>query len=391
MKVLHVLPSFAPAWRYGGPVRAAFELSREQARQGAEVSVYTTNIDGPSDLDVPTGRPLSMEGVRVTYFPVQFPRSYSFSLGLSRALRDTVRRFDIVHVHSVFNWALSPSAYYCRRFRIPYVVRPCGMLDPVAIDKPYEPAWRSLAGRIKKKIYLGLVEGGHLQSAAALHFTCRRELEQSRWAARDVPGFITPLGITPLELPPDRPRFGLPPQATVILFLSRIDRKKGLDLLLAGFEKIARDEPRAWLAVAGDGSPEYVREVKARVQRIPRARWLGPVEGETKWALLRSADLFVLPSHHENFALAAAEAMGAGLPVVVSDRVGVAESVLESGGGLVTRCESTEVAEAMERLLRHPEERSRMGALARRRARQAFQWPGIARDVLDEYRRILDS
>ena len=128
MNVLHVIPSFAA--RYGGPIVAAVGLTRELARRGHKVSVATTNVDGPGELDVPLGRPVSMDGVDVWYFPIQRPRWYHFSAPMGRALRRLVRESDVVHIHSVFLWPTTVAAFWCRRLGVPYLVHVAGSLDP---------------------------------------------------------------------------------------------------------------------------------------------------------------------------------------------------------------------------------------------------------------------
>lgn len=132
----------------------ALSLTRELARQGHDVTVMTTNIDGPGVLDVPLERAVSMDGVNVWYFPVQRPRWWCFSKALGRALRQQVDQFDIVHVHSIFLWPTTIAAFWCRRRNVPYLISPHGMLDPVRLRKAYE-GWRaSLASRFKKRLYL---------------------------------------------------------------------------------------------------------------------------------------------------------------------------------------------------------------------------------------------
>ena len=143
MRILHVIPSFAP--RYGGPTTAAVGLTPELARRGHDVTVATTNVDGPGELDVPLGRPVPMDGVDVWYFPIQRPRWYHFSAPMGRALRDLVRRSDVVHIHYVFLWPTTAAAFWCRRYGVPYVVTPHGLLDAARVSKSYERSRISFA------------------------------------------------------------------------------------------------------------------------------------------------------------------------------------------------------------------------------------------------------
>ena len=154
MRILHVIPSFAP--RYGGPIVAAVGLTRELARRGHDVTVATTNVDGPGELDVPLSRPVPMDGVDVWYFPIQRPRWYHFSAPMGRALRELVRRSDVVHIHSVFLWPTTVAAFWCRRLGVP-IRGTTGSLDPVrspsdtrvcARRPPAGPRSGSISGRL---------------------------------------------------------------------------------------------------------------------------------------------------------------------------------------------------------------------------------------------------
>src|SRR5438876_634905 len=114
MRILHVIPSFVPAWSYGGPVYATYALTNKLVKFGHDVSVVTTNIDHSGTVDVPLERPVNMDGVKVWYFPVQTPRSYCYSGKMWRVLKDHVGQVDLVHLHSLFLWPTSVAAYWAR-------------------------------------------------------------------------------------------------------------------------------------------------------------------------------------------------------------------------------------------------------------------------------------
>ena len=200
MNVLHVIPSFAP--RYGGPIVAAVGLTRELARRGHDVTVATTNVDGPGELDVPLNRPVPMDGVDVWYFPIQRPRWYHFSAPMGRALRELVRESDVVHIHSVFLWPTTVAAFWCRRLGVPYVVHvQQALLIPPALSKRYEGLRASTASRAKKWLYLRTLGSLDLGGAAALHLTSEVEMESAR-RLRFSEGRVIPLGAdAPRRLP----------------------------------------------------------------------------------------------------------------------------------------------------------------------------------------------
>src|SRR5215469_8610657 len=138
MQILHVIPNFAPAWRLGGPIHAAVELTQEQAQQGHQVTVITTNGDIDGVVDVPLKRPVAMGNVSVWYLPFLGSNRFAVSPAMSRVLREQVSRFEIVHIHTLFSWASTVGAFWAHRRRVPYIIRPAGELDPISLAKPYD-------------------------------------------------------------------------------------------------------------------------------------------------------------------------------------------------------------------------------------------------------------
>jgi glycosyltransferase involved in cell wall biosynthesis len=159
----------------------------------------------------------------------------------------------------------------------------------------------------------------------------------------------------------------------VILFLSRLDMKKGLDLLLDGFARVRAVLPDAALVVAGRGEDRFVAGLRERAQRLGVQRdiiWAGFLEGQTKQAAFAAANVFALPSYSENFGIAVVEAMASGLPVIVSDQVGIHHEVTQAGAGIVVQCDQNEVCDALVKILSSHAERDRMAENARRLASQ---------------------
>ena len=120
MKILHVIPSYIPAYRYGGPIKAIHELCVALAKKGLDITVFTTNMDQESRLDVPLKERVDTEGVKVFYYPVTFMQSYYYSADLSKAIKSRIHEFDIVHIHSVYLYPTFSSAYWCRKRKIHY-------------------------------------------------------------------------------------------------------------------------------------------------------------------------------------------------------------------------------------------------------------------------------
>src|SRR3989344_1173299 len=149
LKILHIVPTYLPAYRYGGPIASVHALNRALVAQKHDVTVFTTNVDGPDNLKVPLGVPQIIDGVKVVYFPVGRFRSWFYSADMRKALAEKTKGYDIVHITSVFLSASALGAHYAKKSGVPYLISPRGSLmkDPLA-----------LKGTLKKKIYVSLIE-----------------------------------------------------------------------------------------------------------------------------------------------------------------------------------------------------------------------------------------
>jgi glycosyltransferase involved in cell wall biosynthesis len=386
MKILHVIANLAP--RYGGPAKACVAMAQAVARLGHAVSIYTTNQDGPGELAVPLDRPVSKDGVAIHYFPIQPPRFWGTSWPLARALSQKIKEFDLLHIHSLYLFHDLVAGHYCRQYGIPYLIRPHGTLDPY-IHRRHR--WR-------KTVMEAWFENRNLRQAAALHFTSEEEMRLAAPYTGTTPGAVVPLGVELREfqdLPEPgrfRARFPKIGQKRIILFLGRINFKKGLDLLVQAMARVVRHRQDVHLVVAGpdnDGWGGRVKEWLDGEGILGCATFTGMLLGEEKLAALRDAEMFVLPSYSENFGLAVIEALACGLPVVISDKVNIWREVAAGGAGLVAPCDAAALAAALERLLEAPELAAAMGQRGRKLVAERFQWGSIALTLEDWYARII--
>lgn len=356
-------------------------LCRHLVARGHEVHVCTTNMDGPGELDVPLTRPLARDGVQVWYFRASRPRRFAFSAGMRTWLGEWVPRFDLVHTHSVFLWPPWRAARVARVARVPYVVAPRGMLVPELIER---------RSRVAKTLWLQLLERPNLAAADALHFTSERERDD---AVRLGIGFrraaVIANGVEPEDDPEARLGHGEPQAEPFLLYLGRINWKKGLDVLV----RAAARAPGVRVVIAGndeDGGRARLRRLAAECGAENRVGFLEPVYGAAKWRLLRAARALVLPSRSENFGNAVLEAMAVGRPVVVSPGVGLAAAVREADCGVVVEPEPEALAAALLELWGNASRREHMGARGRALALRDFTWPRIAGQVENLYRSILE-
>ncbi|HKR64969.1 MAG TPA: glycosyltransferase [Thermoanaerobaculia bacterium] len=351
------MPTYLPARRYGGPIVAVHGLCKALAARGHDVHVFTTNVDGDSTLDVPVATPVMMDGVEVHYFPSPFARLY-WSPAMRDALRD-VAAFDLVHIHAVYLWPGVAAARAARRANVPYVISPRGMLVPELIRQK---------SRVVKTAWLQMVERRGFARAAGIHFTSALEQAEAQRVGLPLPSpFIVPNGID-VERRPDVPR-----DDHTLVFLGRINWKKGLDSVIAALPSL----PHAQFIVAGNDEEELTPRLRALAEQhgvADRVTFVGPVYGAKKFELLARATLFVLHSRSENFGNAVLEALMMETPVVLSRDVGLADEVTRANAGVIG-------LENIAALLCDPQRRAEMGRNGRALVESRFAWERVAEEM----------
>ena len=383
MKILHVAASYLPAVRYGGTIVSVHGLARALSARGHDVHVFTTSVDGPRDAEVPHGKPVDMDGVNVWYFRSPRLRRIYWAPDLAEALSAQVAGFDVVHTHAIYLWPMWAAARAARRANVPYIVSPRGMLERelVAQKSP-----------LMKGLWIAAIERHNLERAAAIHVTSARELEEAAAFGFNLPRIFTiPNGVDIATPPPGQ---GVSPgvsqllgRGPFVLFLGRVNWKKGLDRLIAAMPA-ARG---ASLVIAGndeDGYQPVLEGIAARAGVTGRVKFMGMVHGADKAALLAGARVLVLPSYSENFGNVVLEAMAAACPVIVTPEVGVADVVADTGSGWVVEGDPARLGHAIARMLEDPDAARQMGERGRAAARARFSWDAVAARMESVYESI---
>lgn len=359
MRILHVMRSFDPAG--GGPIEAVRRLAQAYREAGHEAEVVT--LDSP-DAPYLKGAPLTVHALGPGM------GKYGYSAKLLPWLRANVARFDGVVVNGLWQYH-GLAAWRACKGRVPYAVFTHGMLDPW-FKRTYP------LKHVKKWPYWALVEYKLLRDATRVLFTSEAEqqlAEESFWLHK-WKGEVVPYGTPGPQGDADKLKAafyaacpGLKGQRFLV-FLGRIHPKKGCDLLVEAFARIAGDVPELQLLVAGPDQTGWARDLRAKAAKLgvaDRVHWPGMLTGDAKWGALYASEAFILPSHQENFGISVAEALACGRAVLISDKINIYAEIEMDGAALVEE----DTLAGTERLLRRwielsADERARMGAAARR-------------------------
>jgi len=390
MKVLHVIPSIAPA--QGGPSHAVVEMVKALRLQDIDAEIITTNDNGADLLDVILGQQIEYQNVPVLFFPRFSPpitaiREFQFSRSFTIWLWQNISRYDLLHIHIIFSYPSTVAMAIARQFKVPYIVRTIGQISP----------WSLAQSRLKKQIYTALIERHNLNQAAAIHCTAPGEAQDAINFGITSPKIVLPLGVTPPQRLPDARAklsqvYNIPAQIPIILFLSRIHYKKSPDLLIQVVSRLIAQNKDCHLIIAGSGDPKYVESLKHLVDSLgleTQTSFPGFMVGIDKDLLLQGADLFVLPSFAENFGIALAEAMIAGLPVITTPGVQISAEIEQAQAGLIIDREAEPLQAAIDQLLTSEDLRKQMGKNGQHLAREKYSWQSIATNLISVYTVIL--
>ena len=328
MRVLQMMPVYAPAWQYGGPVLSVSRLAEGLVRQGIDTRVLTTNAGLPQLPPEHLGRPLLRNGVMVTYFPVDRPKGPIHSKALLASLPAALEGVDILHISAIWQPLGIPVQRAALALGIPVLASLRGALGPYSLRQGW---WKKIPWYLMRERPL-------LQQAAGLHVTTRQEERELAGLGLRSPRFLLPNPLDLQTLRPDpgqglrwRAQQGLDATTPLLLVCGRQHHKKGLDLLPAAMAPLA-NRPWTLLLVGGDddGSGARLRANFRRAGLGDRLHWIDTLPAEELAGVYNAADLLLLPSRHENFGNVVVEALACGAAVLISDRTGVGDDLIEA-------------------------------------------------------------
>ncbi len=368
MRVLHVISGIEA--QNGGPTNALIGLTKAQRHIGLDVRVVSTwrHPDGPANVPAFTanGVPVEMIG------PAWTARMWNPRIGTT--LRRLIGEADVVHVHALFEEIQHRAAVISREMGKPYIMRPCGALDP----------WVQSRGRLKKWFYMAARLRRNLNRAAAIHYVTAAERDAAASLGLTSRSIVEPNGIDLAEFDPLPARgalrrtLGISDSQRVVLFLGRIDYKKGLDLLVPAFA--ATNLPDTILVLAGPDSYGYRQQIESLIQHhdlSSRVLFTGMLSGHTRIEALVDADLFAMTSYVENFGVSLIEALAAGKDVLISENVNLSKDLAAASIGRIVRADVNDIAQGLRAWNQEP--RRTFRTEHQTFAVEQFNWRNIAR------------
>ncbi|SEW54164.1 XrtY-associated glycosyltransferase XYAG1 [Chitinophaga arvensicola] len=359
MKILFIVPSYKPAYVYGGPIVVIARLAEQLVQMGHEVEVYTTTANGAKELDIAANTTVLMDGVKVTYFKRITGDHTHVSPALWKALWQHAQQFDKVHIHSWWNFLVMGASFICKWKKRKPLLSPHGMFCDYVLT----------ARNNRKKKLLHTLMGKRLLRSTYLHVSSELEWKECRqihssWEGGQVFNLV--------DLPEgnfERTDNGV----FTISFLSRVDPKKGLDLLIRALSRVSFPFR---LQIAGSGDEAYITTLKELIASLDMdnsVEWVGWKGSGDKFHFLAATDLFALTSRNENFAIVVIESLYAGTPVLISDQVGLAAYVRQYDMGWVTPIDNVEViSEQLTRAYEAKEQRQTITRAAPAQIRHDF-------------------
>ena len=389
LRITHAIPVYAPAWHFGGPVLSVSRLCEGLAAKGHQIKVITTNAGLPGLPNNQLGRPVLLNGVEVTYYPVDHPEGTIRSRALENALPQIFKKVDLLHLSTIWQPLGISIQRQAWKQNIPLIQSLRGALGPYSRRQKW---W-------KKYPYYLLHERPWLQRTAALHVTTRQEERELDGLGLHAPRMLlpNPVDLAELQLNSDtrvafRTKYGISLEMPLLLICGRQHHKKGLDLLPPILSKL-RSYPWQLLLVGqdDDGSGTALLQALTRSGLSNRVHSLGMQTSSELGTIYNASDLLLLPSRHENFGNVVIEALACGCAVAVSNKTGVAEDLQQGappGFGSVLPRESDIWKSWLASWLDDPQ---RADPEVAAWAAQRYSIEAVSRRALEIYRSILQT
>lgn len=348
LKIIHITASYKPAYIYGGPIQSVAKLceaiAAEAQPNGIDLEVFTTTANGKTELQVDTKKPMPVDGVCVTYFKRLTKDHSHFSPQLLLKLRKVIlaernNQKIVIHIHAWWNLVSVLSCFIAKWYAVPVVLSPRGMLTSYSQNN---------RNSFFKRLIHNTV-GEQLLKYCHIHATSKQEVQDIELIFKPKSINVIHNLVQILERPINDDCLATIPEPRPfrLIFLSRLEEKKGLELL---FEALANLSIAWSLTIGGSGEEQYVKSLKKKAIQLKlddRIKWIGQVSNQDKFSKMAGHDLLLLTSYNENFANVVIESLSVGTPVLISDQVGISEYVRENDLGWITSLNPEEIVKLL--------------------------------------------
>jgi glycosyltransferase involved in cell wall biosynthesis len=355
MNILQITLGFYPAQGWGGPVKIVYQNSKELVRRGHSVTIHCTNLMDKSKKIKPYSFERNYDGIRIVYF-----KTWNFSWwpgtlgpiwlpGYATYLKKEIKKYDVAHLNGYRSPLSFIAAKAAKKSGVPIITQPHGTLPVIINSKIFKKLYDMFAGKVE-------LDGIH--SLVALQESERQQAIKQKIPENRI--VLIPNGINSEEIEqlPEkgyfRKRIGLDSKEKMILFLARINKKKGTDMLIEAFAKIEDKACKLIIAGPDDGQLSEVKRLIKKFELEERVVLTGLLSGSDVLGAFQDADLFVLPCRTDTFPVTIMEACLVGTPMVITDRCEIAK-IVNGRIGEVVPFDSKKFSDAMKRLLKDKE------------------------------------
>ncbi|MBD2245408.1 glycosyltransferase [Nostoc sp. FACHB-888] len=388
LKILHYIPVYAPAWQFGGPVLSVSQLCEGLATLGHEVEVITSNAGLENQPELTLNQPAIRNGVKVTYFQ-QEPGMGIHCPGMEQAVTARAKEFDIIHITGVWQRSSGAACKAAKTQGVPYVVSPRGALGPYS--------WQQKTA--KKILYYLWQERFNMTNAGGIHYTSKQEFKECRWLKLPGKSFIIPNGLNTEfwqsaleEAKAWRKSQNLDKDEFILLNVGRLHHKKGLDLLPQALAPLQHLKWRmVFIGGDEDGTKAQLQQQFQSAKLSDKVIFLERCEPKELPAIYSAANLFVLPSRHENFGNVVVESLACGCPVLISDKVGLHDEVAEGGVGWVRSRVPSEWTKAIGELIQFPKKMQEVILASRKYVDSTYSIKKTALQMASNYFEIINQ
>lgn len=389
MRILHVVPSFAPCFSHGGVVNASYQIAKKQVENGHDVSVYTTD-SCDERLKFEDNYNVNVDGIKVFYFrnlSNSFKNKLTIDTPVSAIshIKKTISDFDIVHIHEHRHSLAIAAHRYAMKSGVPYVLQAHGSVLPFFQKE-------------KLKDIFDKIWGFDILYDASKAFALT-EVEKEQYLKMGISEDrieIVPLGIDINEynqLPNDgmfKSKHGISSEEKLILFLGRIHEIKGLDLLIKSFSKVSEDNVKLTIVGGDYGFKDELEELIENLNLKDKVIFPGVLTGQSKIEALVDCDIFIMPSRYESFTTSGLEAMACSKPLILTKNNHI-QSWVKDTAGLVCEFDENELTYCIETLLNDESLCKKFGDNGRRLIEEKYDWNKVSKQIESIYQDCINS